>query len=283
MWTKFRNAQTGTFISVADVTNGKSQYIDDCIQRQIADGLVAPYAIERRENIVVRIVHPCHARHSKPAAPSATAVAALSTAVAITSVPPGARIVLNGTDTGLVTPASLSVSANGTNAVDLSLKGYRPLSVTLTAADLQSGTRELRLTREAVPVRLSVSAPYAFEVMQGTRVLSAAATQHELTVQPGGAVSVRSADLLLNSPLTIDYQRPQAAVTLPAPGTLAVFAAVETCSVVVDGRDLGFPPIARKLIAPGSHTVILRCPGGKEDTRRINIVSGERTAVTFAR
>lgn len=212
-----------------------------------------------------------------------TARAAVRAPLTVTSAPPGARITLNGVDTGLVTPATVSLDAEATT-VELTLKGYRPLTATLTAADAAAGSRELRLIREAGPVRLTVMAPFAFEVLQGTKVVSTTATSHELTVVPsGGLVSVRSTDVVLSTPLTIDYQRPQATITLPAPGTLAVFAALETCAVVVDGHDLGFPPIARKSIAAGNHTVVLRCPNGTEDSRRITITSGERTAVTFAR
>ena len=87
--------------------------------------------------------------------------------------------------------------------------------------------------------------------------------------------------MLLNAPLAISFDRATADVTLPAPGVLAVFSAVETCTVNVDGQDLGFPPIPRKSIASGSHTVTLSCPDGKGETQKTTVAPGERVTVTF--
>ena len=130
----------------------------------------------------------------------------------------------------------------------------------------------------------TISGPYAFELVQGSKVLSAAATHHVLTIQPGGAaIAARNNEYLLNSPIPIDYQRSQTSITLPAPGTLAVFATNETCSIAVDGVDLGNPPIPRKPIAPGPHTVSLKCPDGRQDGQKIRVGAGERAQVTFSK
>ncbi len=88
--------------------------------------------------------------------------------------------------------------------------------------------------------------------------------------------------MLLSQALSISFDRAQAEVTLPAPGVLAVFSAVETCTVSVDGNDLGFPPIPSKSVASGGHTVTLTCPDGKGESRKVTVVPGERLAVTFA-
>jgi eukaryotic-like serine/threonine-protein kinase len=222
-----------------------------------------------------------------PAAGSGTAPAATTGApaaektVVISSVPSGAAITVDGVDTGKVTPASVPVGRLP-GKVDLDLKGYKPLSGEITDADLAAGSLEFKLAVEAQPARLTVSAPYAFELVQGSRVISASSTRHELTVQPGGAAVVaRNRDLLLNATLSIDFQRGRSDITLPAPGVLAVFSAVETCTIVVDGQDIGFPPVPRKSIAAGSHTIELKCPDGKGDSKKVSVTAGERTQVNF--
>jgi hypothetical protein len=93
---------------------------------------------------------------------------------------------------------------------------------------------------------------------------------------------VKNADLMLSATIPVDYQRSSMEVTLPGTGTLAVFASVETCKVTVDGEDLGFPPIPPKRIAAGTHSVTLKCPQGKDETRRVTVSAGERAAVTFS-
>ncbi len=201
----------------------------------------------------------------------------------VVSTPNGAGITINGADTGKVTPAAIALASLPVGStVELSLKGFKPITTRITDADLKAGNKDVKFAAEARPVRLTVTGAYPFELVQGSRVISAAATSHEVTVQPGAGVTARSRDMLLSQALSINFDRATADVTLPGPGTLAVFSAVETCTVSVDGNDLGFPPIASKSIASGGHTVTLKCPDGKGETRKVTVVPGERLAVTFA-
>jgi hypothetical protein len=201
----------------------------------------------------------------------------------VTSVPAGAKILLNGSDTGKTTPSLVSFAGKATRSLELSLKGYAPITAPISDADLKTGAKEFKFEREQGPVRLTISGPYAFEVLQGGKPLDGSATHHEVTVQPGaGSVVVKNSELMLSSTIPVDYQRSTMDVTIPGTGTLAVFASIETCKVTVDGEDLGFPPIPPKRIAAGSHSVTLKCPDGKDDTRRVTVQSGERAAVTFS-
>jgi len=191
---------------------------------------------------------------------------------------------LNGADTGKVTPATLAIGGGKKAEVTLSLKGYKPLTATLTPDDLEAGKKQFRMGAEPQPVRLTVTSAFPVELVQGSKVISPAATKHELTVQPGGAnVSARNGELLLNQVLSIDFTRGRAETNIRGAGILAVFAqgALETCSVEVDGTDLGNPPISKKAIAAGPHTVQLKCADGKGDSRRVDVAPGERSVVTF--
>jgi hypothetical protein len=229
---------------------------------------------------------PAPAPKAAGTAAAATGAAAAPRAAAATllvsSVPSGAQIVVNGTDTGKETPAVVPIPGGMPGTVELSLKGYQPLSATVSADDLREGKREFRLTREAGPVKLTMSGSYPFEIVQGGRVVSKSAKSHSITLQPGGgSVVARSAEYLLNQPVSIDFQRAASDIAVPAPGLLDVFSAVETCSIVVDGTDLGFPPIARKPIAAGSHKVTLKCPDGKDDSKTVSVSAGEHQQVKF--
>jgi len=205
--------------------------------------------------------------------------------IELTSVPAGAAIALNGVDTGKVTPATLAIGGSGKSEITLALKGYKPLTAALTADDMEAGKKNFRLGVEPQAVRLTVTSAFPVELVQGSKVISPAATKHEVTVQPGGAsVSARNGELLLNQVLPIDFTRGRAESTIRAAGTLAVFAqggTLETCSVEVDGTDLGNPPISKKAIAAGPHTVQLKCADGKGDSRKVDVTPGERSVVTF--
>jgi serine/threonine-protein kinase len=217
-----------------------------------------------------------------PAVPPKDAAASGPATVFIASDPKGAAITINGTPTGKTTPAQIPISRGNPAAVELTLKGYQRLEANLSDADLTAGAKEFRLVRESGPVRLTISAVYPFELVQGGKVISSSARQHELTVAPGGAtIRARSAEYLLDVPVAVDYQRSQIDTTLPALGSLTVFSAVETCSVIVDGQDLGFPPIPRKQVTVGSHTVTLKCQDGKGDSQRVTVTTAEPAAVKF--
>jgi len=204
--------------------------------------------------------------------------------LAVSSSPSGARITLNGVDTGKVTPQAVALNSKQPNTIQLSKQGYQPLSATITAADVQAGSREFTLTRQSGPVQLTVNGAFPFDLLQGEKVLGTAQTRHEVTVEPGGGpVTARAKDLLFNYTVPVDYQRAQADVTLPAPGKLTVLSQVETCTVSVDGLDLGPVPIPSKTIASGAHKVTLKCADGRTETQPVTVPPGDKAQVTFLR
>lgn len=212
------------------------------------------------------------------------AASAAGVALVVTSVPTGARITYNGADTGKATPAAIAVDPKAPGTVELSLKGYDSISAKLADADVKKGNKELHLVRQPSPVRLTVNGPYPFELRRGGAVLSPMAAHHDLTVPPGSdPVVAHNAEYILSEPVAIDFQKAEADATIKPAGVLAVFASVETCSILVDGVDIGFPPIPRKNIASGPHTVMMKCKDGKEDSRKITIIPGERLPVTFVK
>ncbi|MCC7010206.1 MAG: serine/threonine protein kinase [Acidobacteria bacterium] len=217
---------------------------------------------------------------SGPAPAASPAGAVTSAAVMIASKPAGAKISVNGQDSGKLTPAAVTVSAG--DKLTLALAGYEPSAAAVTDRDVRDGAITFNFSRKTGPVTLVVSGPYAFDLVQGGKVVSQAATRHELTVQPGAAVTARSSEYLLSYAVPLDFGQGRNERQIPPPGTLTVFSAVETCSVMINGRDAGFPPISRKPVAAGSYTVGLKCPDGKSaPPQRVSIAPGGSERVTF--
>jgi len=216
---------------------------------------------------------------SQAAAPAAPA---LPTSLRLTSQPEGARITLNGIDTGLVTPADVAVGSTIPSAIDLALEGYQPFTGEVTQADLESGSKAFTLRPEPRPARVTASADVPFEIARGSTVLSASATSHDLTIQPGqGRVVARNPQYLLEEDLRVDFMRARVDVTLPSLGSIAVFSVVETCKVFADGQDFGYPPISNRPVAAGRHAIELRCDDGRIDRQTATVSSGQRTRVEF--
>jgi serine/threonine-protein kinase len=220
-----------------------------------------------------------------PATPGTAAATEteLPSTFSVVSTPAGARISLDGQETGRVTPAAVPVTAPFPKQLVLTLDGYEPFSISLQEADVRTGGREFALVSRPEPVRVSITGPYAFEVLQGNRVLSNSSARHDVTLAPDQlTIRLRSRPYFLSSTIEVRPRGGQR-VQLQAPGlgVLAVFSSVETCVISVDGQEIGFPPVPRQEVAAGNHTVAVKCPDGKSENRTVNVTAGERTAVTF--
>ncbi|HXE80557.1 MAG TPA: serine/threonine-protein kinase [Vicinamibacterales bacterium] len=215
-------------------------------------------------------------------APSASAgvpavqPAAAAAVVKIVSDPEGAQISIGGVDTGLVTPADVSREDVMAARVRLSKPGYRPATVRATDAQLQSGVVLARLEPVPVGVAVSLSAPFAFEVLQGSKVISPAKPWHEFTLAQPGSLRLRASSILLDTAVKVDGSSGRFSYELPAPGRLTVRTRKETCTVFIGGRDFGYPPVNDQQLAPGTHTVELRCPDEADNaSKKVTIASGQ--------
>jgi hypothetical protein len=207
---------------------------------------------------------------------------ALPTELEVASQPRGAAIVVNGVDTKQQTPAKVSIAGLTLPVrVVLNRQGYKPFEGEISEADVRSGRKEFTLASDARPVRLNASGPFEFEVVQGSQVLSRSSMSHELTVQPGAPVIARNREKFVSQPLNLDFSRGQAAtVTLQPLGVLAVRGSA-ACTVVLDGQEIGEPPIANQQVGAGQHTVVFKCSGQPDQTQRVQVASGAKQIVTF--
>ena len=202
---------------------------------------------------------------------------AAATTLRVSSEPAGAAIVLDGRDTGKVTPADLALGGRAPSQVRLIKKGFAPFDARLSAADLKAGRVEYRLsTAEEPPFDVVVTGDYAFQVMEGDRVLSPPQKSHELKLSGRHALRLRAADVFLDRTLNVE---PNAArrveLTVPQLGALTLRTPLETCRVLVGGRELGFPPINNVPIAAGSYTIELACPDGPGRRVPVTIEPGQ--------
>jgi hypothetical protein len=219
---------------------------------------------------------------SGDAAGAASGAAALPTELEVTSEPRGASIVLNGVDTKQRTPATISIAGQSLPVrVVLSRQGYTAVEGEITAEHVRAGKMDVKLAGEIRSARLTASGPYAFELVQGSQVISRAAMSHELTVQSGAPIVARNREKFVSQTLTIDFNRSQGhTIVLPPLGLLAVFGS-PACTAVVDGVDVGQPPIPDLQVGSGQHAVVLKCEGRPDQTQRAQVTSGAKHTVTF--
>ena len=200
--------------------------------------------------------------------------------VKLVSDPEGARILVNGQDAG-VTPADVSLADLRGGKVRLSKRGYRAADVRASASQVESGVVLMRLAPEPTGISVAVSGSYPFEVWDGGRRISSASTRHDLAVESARTLRLRAPEVLLDSPLRVDGAiGSRVSAAAPALGRLTLRTTLETCKVVIGGRDFGYPPLTAQPVAAGSYELQLRCPDGTTRSSRVSVSAGEtRTEV----
>jgi hypothetical protein len=200
--------------------------------------------------------------------------------VKLVSDPEGARILVNGQDAG-VTPADVALADLRGGRVRLSKRGYLAADVRASVSQVESGVVLMKLVPEPTGINVAVTGSYPFEVWDGSRRISAASTRHDLAVDSARTLRLRAPEVLLDAPLRVNGAiGSRVTAAAPALGRLTLRTTLETCKVVIGGRDFGYPPLTAQPVAAGSYELQLRCPDGTSRASRVSVVAGEtRTEV----
>lgn len=132
-------------------------------------------------------------------------------------------------------------------------------------------------------VAVVLSAPYPFEVMDGGRSISAAATTHELPPQPNGkTLRLVAADVFLDQPVRVDGgAEKRFEYSPPSLGKIDIRAARGDCKIMVGKRDLGFGPFPPVDAVAGDYRVSLACPDGQNPVYQTTVTQGRTARVVF--
>lgn len=255
----------------------------------------------------VSSIHP----QAEPTAPvERTTVPALGMARVETD-PPGARVLIDGRDTGQVTPATLAEIEPGIqHALVVALDGWVAVNIPL---HVEAGAmEEVRLSLERTPLgtnehlvtittdppdaRVQLDSawheggsPYSIRVparRYRLRVVRDAYRMYERDISlPGGQESSMRVELLRErgrAALAREGSRPSDRGSRE-PGRVTIDAR-PWCNVSLDGVALGQTPVVNRSIASGTHTVTCTNPElGRSRTVQIEVAPGEtaRTRITL--
>ena len=128
-------------------------------------------------------------------------------------------------------------------------------------------------------VVVALSAAYPFEVRDGARVISPAATTHELSAQSNGRMlRLVAPDVMLDHPVKIDGAADNRfEYSPPGLGQINIRAARGDCKAMIGRRDLGYAPWKPVQVAAGDYRVELVCPDGLNPFQQTTVTQG-RTA-----
>lgn len=200
--------------------------------------------------------------------------------VAVTSRPSGARIALDGRDTGLTTPAELSLAACESHRVALARSGYKDVERSLEGRD-----GALDVTLPPIPDGfVRIAAPYPVEITEGGKRLGEGGSSIKLT-SGRHTLRIRNEDLFVDR--TIEVEIPENSTVapeanLPGLGRLTVLASPSNCDIFINDRGAGAPPIIDHPVAAGTYRVrAVYLPTGEAKESTITVTAGSGARVPF--
>ena len=208
--------------------------------------------------------------------------------VAIASDPPGARLHVNGADTGRITPTTVRLSACETTTLALERAGYRPWSLRHDSEGdfdaLVGGLKQVAL--DPVPqgsVLVTRPPEYDVEIFAGDRKIGMAGAafnlpegKHRLTFRNLRYFVHEAVQVTVAGGRTVTPQ-----ISLPPLGSLTVQAQPSNCKVYVDGSYIDVTPVLDLPIAAGAHRVrVVFVPTGAEQEQAVSVNAGKNSRVT---
>ncbi len=197
------------------------------------------------------------------------------TSVRLVTEPDGAKVLIDGRDVGLVTPVDVAIADITGSRVRVMKAGFKSADVRAAETQIKNGMVLVKLDAAATSIAVTVSGSYPFEVLDGSRVISAASTHHEFSVPGPRVLRLRAADYMLDAPLRAESASGRVSYAVPEPGRLTIRTPLETCQVSINNREVGFPPIADQKLAAGNYRVQLSCPDGSERKVSVTIAPGQ--------
>jgi hypothetical protein len=211
--------------------------------------------------------------------------------VLIASEPPGARLRLNGKDTGKATPVEIQLDGCEEQTVELRLDDHRPWARTFAAGgDFAAMSEALRgvVLQAALKGTLVLPKPmgYAVDVYSGgTRI--GRAGDPILLSEGRHTLTLRNQALFVNETVRVQVvggERQSPSVRYPRLGTLTVQAQPSNCKVFIDGEYIDVTPVLRRPIAAGDHRLkVVFVPNGAAREMSVSVPPGqeERVMVKF--
>jgi serine/threonine protein kinase len=211
--------------------------------------------------------------------------------VAIGSDPAGARVRLNGHDTGKVTPVSIEMDTCEERKVELALEGRRPWSQTFATGQGGEDVASLLKTVALQPIptgTVTIPKPkgYGVEVYAGDKRVGRAGDPISL-LEGHHTLTLRNDKLFVRETTQVSVVGDRGAspeIVFPPLGALTVQAEPSNCKVYVDGAFVDVTPVLELPIAAGAHRVkVLFVPNGTIRDLNVTVGAGktERVVVKF--
>ena len=199
--------------------------------------------------------------------------------VSVTSTPNGAKVYLNGKDTGKTTPCVLDEVESGDAVLRLQMKDYAPATGKVVVRDGETASVSLSLNATFAPVTIN-SLPGADIRVNGARV---GTTSYNGNLQEGiydievllaSHKSVRKQiEVVANVPQTIELK------PVPIYGMLDVNSSPMGANVSINGKSYGETPLTIKNLLVGDYEVVLSKTGCATHTQKVSVTKDNLASI----
>lgn len=199
--------------------------------------------------------------------------------VSVSSQPQGAKVFLDGEDTGKVTPCTIGEIASGRCDIRLQLKDYAPASQSVTVTE--GMTASVNVTLEARFAHVTInSLPGAEIKVNGAEVGSGSYSNnmaegiYDIEASLAGHRPVtKQIEVIVSVPQTIDL-RPT-----PIYGMLDVNSNPMGANITINGKSYGDTPTSIENLLVGDYDVVLTKPGYASVSQRVTVSESASASV----
>ena len=199
--------------------------------------------------------------------------------VSVSSQPQGAKVFLDGEDTGKVTPCTIGEIASGRCDIRLQLKDYAPASQSVTVTE--GMTASVNVTLEARFAHLTInSLPGAAIKVNGAEVGSGSYSNnmaegiYDIEASLAGHRPVtKLIEVIVGVPQTIEL-RPT-----PIYGMLDVNSNPMGANITINGKSYGDTPTTIENLLVGDYDVVLTKPGYASVSQRVTVSENASASV----
>ena len=193
----------------------------------------------------------------------------------------GAKVLLDGKDTGKTTPCTIQEVASGQHVVSVQMEKYAPMQQNVVVEDGQTARVNATLKARFAQVTIqSLSGAqiycngekvgttrYSDNMMEGFYDLEARLAHHQTVSQQIQVTAGQPQELTLNP--------------VPIHGSLDVVSTPHDADVTIDGKAYGKTPLTVEQLLEGEHQVSISKDGYGKETTSVKISENETANVTI--
>lgn len=201
--------------------------------------------------------------------------------LSITSIPAGAKVIIDGTDSGKTTPCTVSEVASGTHEIRLLMDNYAPSTKNVTVVDGQTSNVNVTLDAQFATITIN-SLPNATikvnGVVVGTGSYTANLSEGFYDIEASLAshrAATKQIEVTAKQSQTIDLK------PTPIYGSMDVMTEPMDATISINGKTFGTTPNTIENLLVGDYDVVLTLSGYETVTKRVSVAEKATASVNI--